>query len=135
MLPNGPAESRLEMIRAASAGPMPGSDSMVAESARSRSIGPASVACCDTGGVADRGPRFVRGFSRVESILESCRSSAASDSASEDGLAVRDIRTALPDNATRARNQSAFRSLEVATPPNYIDIAATRTPFRRGRYQ
>lgn len=132
ILPNGPAESRLAMMRAARAGPMPGSDSIVADAARSRSTGPDNFACCETGAFAEREPRFSRGFSRTESSLESCRSSAAAAPFSDAGPTVRHIRTPLPDKATRARNHSAFRSLEVATSRNYIEIAGRDHPFDAG---
>ena len=116
--PNGPAESRLATIRAASAGPIPGSDSMAAESARSRSMGAEGVATERgrfTCALPARGLRE-RGAARAESTRWSCRSSETTASGSTVGRLARHIRTVLPDKATRARNHSALRSFVVATP-------------------
>lgn len=119
MDPNGPAESRLAMIRAASAGPIPGSDSMAAESARSRSTGAAGGRVAAGGCFARFFPRGAGGRCRTESIRPSCRSSAATASGSAIGRLARHIRTLPPDSATMARNHSAFRSLVVGTSHNY----------------
>src|SRR5688572_16080205 len=132
--PNAPAESRCAIMRAARAGPIPGSDSMAAESARSMSTGP-------RGDVATRAwfsrfafPRDARGLSRTESRRTSWRSSATTASGAAVGLLARHSRTLLPDNATMARNQSALRSLEVAMPGNYIGFPMTQASFGCVRY-
>ena len=130
--PKGPAESRLAMMRAARAGPIPGSDSIVAESARSRSMGIAmpeagwgAPRVCARGRPAFDAPRRGRGFARTESTRPSCRSSAATASDSAGRLA-RHIRTLLPDSATMARNQRALRSLGVAIPQVDRDLRPIR---------
>ena len=130
MDPNGPAESRWAIIRDVRAGPIPGSDSMAAESARSMSTGPGEDGGSCRARFAARGGRAVV---RTESMRSSWRSSATAALESAAGLLARHIRTLLPESATAARNQSALRSFEVGTPGSYIQRAVMRASFCRAK--
>jgi hypothetical protein len=110
------------MMRLASAGPIPGSASISAAFARSRS----TIVGADPGSLAsvvlrrfprgERSPRLDRLAARTESTRWICLSSAFPCADVGGGALDRVMRTALPDSATIARNQSAFRSLGVGTP-------------------
>lgn len=134
--PNGPTEFRFEMMRAARAGPIPGSDSMAAESARSMSTGPDGIGTgppCFSRPRPGRDARGARGVTRTESTRPSCRSSAATACASASILLARHIRTLPPESATRARNIRALRSFEVGTTGSYIRCVVTLASFNRTR--
>ena len=128
--PKSPSESRLATMRAASAGPIPESDSSSAAVARSMSTG-ARLSALGFGlsalgfGLSALGVGLpALGLARLgfvtprAALAESTRASWRSRpvSGARSGRRLRTSRTALPDSATTARNQRARRSFSVGTP-------------------
>lgn len=117
--PYAPCSARSARIRAARPGPIPGSDSSAAESARSTSTvtggaGTAGGGRC--GRARFRAP--ARGARAAESAARSCRSSAPTVSpvpAYRVGDGSRTRRTPAPSRASAARKRSAFDSAGVGT--------------------
>lgn len=128
--PNGPCSSRSATIRAARAGPMPGSSSSSARLARSRSTGTSGSAWADGGsdaasaegleGVfAERvaGARWRPPALTAESTTAICRARASRSSAdTAEPRVARQPRTASPSAATAAKKSSARPSEGVGTP-------------------
>jgi hypothetical protein len=158
MAPKAPTESRFATMRLASAGPIPGSDSISSAVARSRSTirgtsrAPAAEDSSDDGAstrVGEGGDgasallrcRAVvrrcreralssRRAARTESTRSSCLASASPCAEVGGGKLDRVRRTAVPDSATIARNQSALRSLGVGTCQQCIAPFRSLTSFR-----
>jgi hypothetical protein len=128
--PKAPRESRSATMRPASEGPMPGSASISAADARSRSMGVAGKRAGSAGSALDVTVRVCR-VVRTESTRRICRSSAADSVVVTCGTLARQSLTPPPDSATRARNQSALRSLAVGTTYNCVVGSRTLTPFER----
>ncbi len=125
--PKGPAVSRSATIRAASAGPMPGSRSSSAAAARSTSMGPRGAgggAPCPGGAVGARG---LAPLATAESTAAIWRASASRSLAGATAWrTARPPRTARPSAATAATKSSARRSAGVGTPQASAGAQAPR---------
>ncbi len=154
--PKGPAESRAAMIRAARAGPIPGSRSNSSAEARSGSMGPtrsgkgftlpedcaisgAVRPCVDPAGVGVDRRACPLGRRPPAAMAESTAASWAARAArlvgggAEAGDTARQPRTPSPRAATAATKRRALRSAGVGTSNDGAPHAAVRHQFRARR--
>lgn len=133
--PNGPCSRRSSTMRAASTGPIPGTVSISAASATSRSTGPRGGAGARGALSGPAGPGVARGDCRPVRLRAAAASVAADVAESTAAIwraraatpavsavrsrPARNPRAPTPRAATAARNTNALRSACVAMAPRY----------------